>query len=158
MVSVMKSRGVALGAFLAWLCLLCMCSSEAPRPPAFGNCDAGCDPVSGTGGSSPGGGGIDAGTGTTMTGDASVCGIADSQVRAPDALCAPCIIENCCTQDTSCTDNCTALLDCTQSCAVGDTICVGGCENMWTAGFTAYQAFALCLQQSCMNTCPALQQ
>jgi hypothetical protein len=41
---------------------------------------------------------------------------------------------------------------------VGDTICVGGCENTWQAGLVPYQAFVLCVQQSCMSTCPALQQ
>ena len=154
----MRFRGIVLGAFLAWLSSLCMCSSPMSRPPVLGNCDGGCDPSTGSGSVSPPTGGtvFDAGSGTTT--DAEICGIADSHVNTSDTLCAPCIIQNCCPQDTACTDNCTSVLDCAEGCAAGDTLCVGNCENLFAAGVGAYQAFALCLQTSCMNTCPALQQ
>jgi hypothetical protein len=129
-----------------------------PLPPMLGDCDSGCDPVTNSGSSSPQNGVPDAGTSTTTTGDASMCGIADSHVVTSDMLCAPCIVANCCSQDTSCTATCTSLLDCTQECASGDVICLGGCENMWTGGLTAYQAFIQCVQQSCTTTCPMLMQ
>ncbi|HEY4016125.1 MAG TPA: hypothetical protein VGM06_22475 [Polyangiaceae bacterium] len=154
----MTFHGVSVGALSALLCVFCMCSSSTSRPPDLGDCEAGCDPVTGSGSSTPPqGGGLDSGTGAPI-GDASICGLADMHVQTSDALCAPCIVQNCCSQDTSCTDTCTSLLDCTQGCASGDTLCLGACENMWTAGLTAYQAFIQCVQASCTNTCPMLMQ
>jgi hypothetical protein len=149
--------------FLAAWAGLGACTAPLEKmPPALVDCmsgaDAGCTTPSVGSGSAPGGGGSSPGTDTDAGSGVTGCGIADTHVVTQVTSCVPCILANCCNADLACTGACPSLIDCTQACAASDTICVGNCENTWTAGFSAYQDFVECLSMSCSPGCPTLQE
>jgi hypothetical protein len=135
-------------AFIVLSTHLADCSSESTKmPPTLGDCvptpAATCSlTASGAGGAT--GGGPNTGTGDDASDTMTSCGTADSEVGGL-ATCAPCIQANCCAEDSACSGDCFALLGCTEGCPAGDTICVGACENMFPAGFSAYRVFVQCV-------------
>jgi hypothetical protein len=160
--NVRPMRAIAL---LAVGCLVACSSKEPKHPMELGSCtsisDGGCaNPVGGGGGGGTTASGKDS---STPTGDGSSsgslgCGVADSLVNTMNTACRPCLQANCCTADMACTGACASLLQSTQTCMPGDTLCVGNYENTWQGGFTAYKDFAACLSMNCIPACPKLQQ
>jgi len=146
------------------------CSSSSSHPPPLGACTptdgvpCGSGPGGG-GGTNPGDGGGSSSQDGGATGDAGTCGGADSLLQST-AECSACIVSgtssvgglDCCAADLACSaTDCTNVVTCSRSCAVGDTACVGACEGLTSqAGIDAYQDFAQCLSQNCPTICPTL--
>ncbi|MGA7119428.1 MAG: hypothetical protein WBY94_04980 [Polyangiaceae bacterium] len=140
------------------------CSSGSSKLPLeLGNCvpppDASCASLSSGGGSSANpaseAGPVPSSTATSGT---TTCGGADLLVMSPNLYCGQCITSMCCPSDMACTTECQSLLQCTQTCMQGDTVCVGSCENNPSvqSGVTAYLDFANCITAVC-PACPTLQ-
>jgi len=139
------------------------CSSDSSAfPPQLGNCvpppDASC-PSPSSGGGSAANPASEAGPAPSSTATSgTTCGGADLLVMSPNLYCGQCITSMCCPADIACTMECQSLLQCTQACMQGDTVCVGSCENnpAVQSGVTAYLDFASCITAVCA-ACPTLQ-
>jgi hypothetical protein len=150
----------AAAAAAAWLGA---CSSPLTKRPAeLGDCipvgDAACSSPTLTGGGNPGipdssTAAQDSGAMVTPTG----CGGADGRVVTMNGYCVPCITSLCCQADQGCGPTCQSVIDCTNKCALGDLVCVGGCENdpLLQAGVAAYLDLGSCMAANC-PACPIL--
>lgn len=91
----------------------------------------------GASGSSPGSGGT--------TGVASCGGFSSD-----DATCQSCFVDSyCCTQASSCNEDCKSYISCLNGCLADEAPCRAGCDESFSSGRTAVQSLLECLGREC---------